>query len=97
LTRYRESVVREQTALANRSQQLLESANLKLGQGARAALGVSGKLLLRALAAGETDAEQLSHLAQRTLKRKQPQLPQALERTGHPSPTVDFRPVARPV
>jgi len=31
------------------------------------------------LAAGATDAEQMSHLAQRTLKRKQPQLPQALE------------------
>jgi len=35
--------------------------------------------MLRALAAGETDAEQMSHLAQRTLKRKQPQLQQALE------------------
>ena len=79
LTRYRESLVREQTALANRIQKLIESANIKLGQVASDALGVSGKLMLRALAAGETDAEQMSHLAQRTLKRKQPQLPQALE------------------
>jgi transposase len=79
LTRYRESLVREQTALANRIQKLSESANIKLGQVASDALGVSGKLMLRALAKGETDAEKLSHLAYTTLKRKQPQLQQALE------------------
>jgi transposase len=78
LTRYRESLVREQTALANRIQKLIESANIKLGQVASDALGVSGKAMLRALAAGETDAEKMSHLARRTLKRKQPQLQQAL-------------------
>ncbi len=78
-TRYRESLEREQTALATRMQKLIESANLKLGQVASAALGVRGKLRLRALAAGETDAEKMSHLARRTLKRKQPQLQQALE------------------
>jgi transposase len=79
LTRDRESLVREQTAVANRSQKLIERANSKLGQVASAALGASGKRLLRALAAGETDAEQLSHLAPGILKRKQPQLQQALE------------------
>lgn len=79
LTRYRESLVREQTALANRIQKLIESANIKLGQVASDALGVSGKARLRALAAGETDAEKMSHLARRTLKRKQPQVQQALE------------------
>ena len=61
LTRYRESLVREQTALANRIQKLIESANIKLGQVASDALGVSGKAMLRALAAGETDAEKMSH------------------------------------
>src|SRR5712692_8836976 len=78
LTRYRESLVRGQTALANRIQKLIESANIKLGQVASDALGASGKAMLRALAAGETDAEKMSHLARRTLKRKQPQLQQAL-------------------
>jgi transposase len=48
LTRYRESLVREQTALANRIQKLIESANIKLGQVASDALGVSGKRMLRA-------------------------------------------------
>lgn len=79
LTRYRESVVREQTALANRIQKLIESANLKLGQVASDALGVSGKRMLRALASGETDAEKMSHMARGLLKRKQPQLQQALQ------------------
>ena len=32
LTRYRESLVREQTSLANRIQKLVESGNVKLGQ-----------------------------------------------------------------
>jgi transposase len=79
LTRYRESLVREQTALANRIQKLSESATIKLGHVASAARGVRGKLRLRAVAAGETDAAQMSHLAQRTRKRKQPQLQQARE------------------
>ena len=79
LTRYRESVGREQTALANRIQKLIESANIKLGQVASAALGVRGKLMWRALANGETDAEKLSHWAYTSLKRKPPQLQQALE------------------
>jgi transposase len=79
LTRYRESLVRERTTLANRIQKLIESANIKLGQVASDALGASGKRMLRALAAGQTDAEQMSYLAQGVLKRKQPQLQQALE------------------
>ena len=61
LTRYRESLVREQTALANRIQKLSESATIKLGQVASAAVGASGKARLGALAAGETEAEQLRH------------------------------------
>lgn len=61
LTRYRERLGREQTALANRIQQLIESATIKLGQVASEALGVSGTAMLRALAAGETDAEKMSH------------------------------------
>ena len=78
LTRYRESLVREQTALANRIQKLIESGNIKLGQVVSDALGVSGKQMLRALAAGETDAEKMSELARRRMKRKKPELKRAL-------------------
>lgn len=79
LTRYREGLVREQTVISNRVHKLIESANIKLAQVASDALGVSGKLMLRALAEGETDAEQMSRLARRTLKRKQPELKRSLE------------------
>lgn len=79
LTRYRESLIRERTALANRIQKLVESGNIKLAQVASDALGVSGKLMLRALASGETDAEKMSELARRSMKRKKPELRRALQ------------------
>ncbi len=78
LTRYRESLVREQTALANRIQKVIESGNIKLGQVVSDALGVSGKQMLRALAAGETDAEKMSELARRRMRSKKPELKRAL-------------------
>jgi transposase len=79
LTRYRQSLVREQTALANRVQKVVESGNIKLGQVASDALGVSGRLMLRALAKGETDAEKMRDLARRSMRKKKPQLKRALE------------------
>ena len=97
LTRYRESLVREQTALANRIQKLIESANIKLGQVASDALGASGKRMLRALASGRDRCRADESLG--------PEGPQAQATAGaaspggtvHSSPTVDFRPVAGPV
>lgn len=74
LTRSRQSLVKEQTAVANRIQKLIESANLKLGQVASDALGVSGLAMLRAFARGETDAEKMADLARRRLKAKSPAL-----------------------
>ena len=71
LTRYRDSLVREQTSLANRIQKLVESGNIKLGQVATDALGVSGLQMLRALAAGETNADTMSSMARGRMKRKQ--------------------------
>ena len=78
LTRYRESVVREQSAVANRIQKLIESGNIKLAQVASDALGASGRAILWALARGETDAVKLAALAQRQLQAKRPQLERAL-------------------
>ena len=78
LTRYRESLVREQTSLANRIQKLVESGNVKLGQVATDALGVSGLQMLRALAAGETNPDKMSSMARGRLKRKQKELKRAL-------------------
>ena len=78
LTRYRESLVREQTAVANRIQKVIESANIKLAQVASDALGVSGRAILWALARGETDPMKLAELAQKKLKEKRSQLERAL-------------------
>jgi transposase len=78
LTRYRESLVREQSSVANRIQKVIESGNIKLGQVATDALGASGRAMLWALARGETDPVKLAALAKRQLKEKIPQLQRAL-------------------
>jgi transposase len=91
LTRYRESLVREQSAVANRIQKLIESGNIKLAQVASDALGASGRTILWALARGETDPVKLAALAQRQLKEKRVQLERAL----HGRLTVNQRFVLR--
>lgn len=78
LTRYRQTLVKEQTALANRIQRLLEGGNIKLSQVASDVLGVSGRLMLKQLAKGETDAGKLATLAKGSLKRKEAELRRAL-------------------
>ena len=70
LTRCRQTLVKEQTALANREQKLIESTSVKLGQVGTDVLGVSGRLILRALADGETDAAKLAEFARGRLRRK---------------------------
>lgn len=79
LTRYRQALLREHTAVANRIQKLLESGNIKLGQVASDVLGLSGRLMLHALADGKQDAKKLAELAQGKLKSKKEALRQALE------------------
>ena len=78
LTRYRQTLIKEHTAVANRIQKLIESANIKLGQVATDVLGLSGRLMLRALADGEEDVERLVELARGSLKGKKPELRRAL-------------------
>ncbi|HSK63619.1 MAG TPA: IS110 family transposase [Pyrinomonadaceae bacterium] len=88
LTRYRESLVREQSAVANRIQKVIESGNIKLGQVVSDALGASGRQMLWALARGETDPGKLAALAQQKLKEKIPQLQRALQ--GRLTPNQRF-------
>jgi transposase len=78
LTRYRQTLIKEQVNIANRIQRLLESANIKLGQVASDVLGVSGRLMLKQLAEGETDVEKLADLAKGRLKEKRLELRRAL-------------------
>jgi len=74
LTRYRKSLIRQRTAEVNRIYKILETANIKLGSVASDVLGASGRAMLRALIAGERDAEILAGLAKGTLRKKMDQL-----------------------
>jgi len=78
LMRYRHTVVAEQATVAHRIHKLVESGHIKLGQVASDPLGVSGRRMLRAVAAGETDADSLAAMARGRRKRKAPALRRAL-------------------
>jgi transposase len=78
LTRYRTTFVRERVNLVNRVHKVLEGANLKLASVATDIMGVSGRAILAALLAGEADPAVLAELARGPLRKKRPQLEQAL-------------------
>ena len=88
LTRYRTTFVRERATLVNRVHKALEGANLKLGSVATDIMGVSGRAILAALLAGESDPAVLAELARGPLRKKRPQLEQALR--GHLRPHQSF-------
>jgi transposase len=79
LTRQRRQLVHAKASIANRIQKVLEDANIKLGSVATDVLGVSGRDMLRALIAGETDPVKLAELARRKLRAKIPALRLALQ------------------
>jgi transposase len=79
LTRQRVQLTGERSAAANRIQKVLEDANIKLASVASDVLGVSGRAILEALIAGQSDPVELAELAQKGLRRKIPELRLALE------------------
>jgi transposase len=79
LTRMRTQLTREAAAVAARIHKVLEDANIKLGSVASDILGVSGRHMIAALIGGETDAEKVADLARRKLRKKMPELQQALQ------------------
>ena len=78
LTRYRTNLVEERARASNRLQQTLEGTNLKLGDVATDILGKSGRAILEALLAGQTDPAVLADLARGRMKAKRAELEQAL-------------------
>jgi transposase len=78
LTRYRKAQIEERTREAQRLDKVLQDAGIKLSSVASDVMGVSGQAMLRALVAGERDPEALSELARGTLRRKLPELREAL-------------------
>jgi transposase len=78
LTRTRTTLEDETTAVVNRIHKVLEDANIKLATVASDIMGVSGRAMLRAIIAGETDPERLAALARRRLRLKHGALIEAL-------------------
>jgi transposase len=77
LTRTRKQLVREINRHTQRVQKVLEDANIKLTETISSILGQSGRAILTALIAGETDPERLAALT-RGLKASPTQLVDAL-------------------
>ena len=84
LTRTRKQLVREVAQHALRIQKVLEDANLKVASVLSNILGKSGRAMLAALLAGETDPERLAALAHGTARQKHAALVEALR--GHVTP-----------
>lgn len=78
LTRARTAITRERGREVQRLEKLLEDAGIKLSAVASDILGVSGRLMLEALIAGDRDPAVLADLAKRRLRSKIPQLTEAL-------------------
>ncbi len=81
LIRHRKAVVGNMASEHNRTLQLLESANIKLASVMSDVFGVSGMLMLQALAEGRAAPAEMADLARRRLRRKVDQLALALD--GH--------------
>ncbi len=78
LTRARTHITRERSREVQRLEKLLEDAGIKLSSVATDITGVSGRAMLEALIAGQTDPTVIADLAKRTLRRKIPDLTEAL-------------------
>jgi transposase len=78
LTRTRKQLVREVSQHSLRIQKVLEDANLKLGSVLSDVLGKSGRAMLDAIVAGQSDPALLAQLAQGTARKKSAELREAL-------------------
>jgi transposase len=84
LTRTRKQLGREVTAHSQRIEKVLESADVRLATVLHPLVGVSGRAIVAALAAGETDPDRLVALAHPRLRAKRDALRAAVP--GHVRP-----------
>ena len=70
VTRYRRQLTEERARETQRLQKVLEDANVKLSSVVSDVLGVTGRMILDAMCAGERDPDVLAEMAQRKLRRK---------------------------
>jgi transposase len=79
LTRYRRKLVNDATAEKNRIHKILQDANIKITTYVSDIFGVSGRALLESLMNGEVlDTEQVQRMVKTQLKKKVPELVDAL-------------------
>jgi len=78
LTRQRSQLIGESARVTQRIHKVLEDANIKLASVATDVMGASGRDMLRALIAGQTDVKELAKLARGRMKAKTPALRKAL-------------------
>ncbi len=78
LTRYRTRLVEERAREVNRLQKTLEDTNIKLADVVSDVLGKAARLILEALATGETDPRRLASFAVGRVRASQEQLERAL-------------------
>lgn len=79
LTRYRKALIQERTREVQRLEKMLQDAGIKLSSVASRVMGVSGRAMIEALVGGTTDPAVLAELAKGRLRRKLPELEEALE------------------
>ncbi len=89
LTRDRVGLVEERTRIQNQIRDLLETANIKLGNVATDILGETGRRILEALASGQRDPEPLSWKGLGKLRKKEGLLRKAC--TGRFTDDHEFR------
>ncbi len=78
LLRTRKQLVRERTSHTQRLQKTLEDANIKLDSVISDILGVSGRTMIEAMIAGQTDPAVLASLANRRIRATPEELREAL-------------------
>ena len=78
LLRTRKQLVREKSSHILRVQKMLEDANIKLDSVITDVMGMSGRAMIEALIAGESDPAKLARLANYRLKTSQEKLREAL-------------------
>jgi len=84
LTRHRSNVTGRRAQCINEVHRTLEGTNIKLSSVATDLTGVSATLMLEHLLAGQTDPAVLAELARGVLRKKIPQLRQALQGVVRP-------------
>lgn len=78
LTRLRVHLLQDRTQLVNRIHKLLQQAGIKLAGVLSNILGTSGRAIVQALCAGESDPERLASLVHQSVAHKHEQLVEAL-------------------